>query len=715
MRLNFETDYRPNYELFLALSWSGCGLACIFLMIVYSGFPVVLTLALTSVFFLVAAYQALFARARYRRMRTLEKQEQNMYSIEDLAAQMNSEGMFLGRGFEWTANHAQAVSDLYRDPARLADIKKRRKGATFLHGIGIAEEAPVYLYDVESKGHVHIIGTTGSGKTRLFDLLITQAVLRGEACIIIDPKGDRELKNNAEAAYIRAGRKQNFTFFHPAFIEESAALNPLSSRQRSSELAARLSALIPAKSSGDPFQSFSNNALQGIFYALERSGVNPTIIDVQTALTEGFGPLCIRALEGWAYAAGAEMVAKLNAAMANGKGNGVDVRAKRGAEFYQEQSARDKTLLVSEMNTLIALLLHDKDHFKKMVASLVPVIGKLCSGPLATLFSPDPTAGRLPISGKVISLEQVINARGGCYIGLDTLSDPDVGRAMGQLVLADLASLAGKNYNFGRDKSSFINIFVDEASEIANEQLIQLLNKGRGAGFRLWVATQTLADYAARTGDANKAAMLLGNMNSTIMLRTVDVETQESLAKRLPEVPISYIMKTTASSMGDTTITGGFSVNHGERLMSEDKPIIAPQSFGDLSDLEYFAVFAKGNLVKGRLPILNPPDEGYQAPKTEHFSGKSRLLDYDHDVTAQDDDGRDTSARQTIEPPPVLHLDLDPHLQPPPEHKRRLFPFVRWIDVIPGFRPTDNVPPPRPDSYLVRSGLVDADEELRTL
>ena len=59
MRLNFETDYRPNYELFLALSWSGCGLACTFLMIVYSGFPVVLTLALTSVFFLVAGIQPL--------------------------------------------------------------------------------------------------------------------------------------------------------------------------------------------------------------------------------------------------------------------------------------------------------------------------------------------------------------------------------------------------------------------------------------------------------------------------------------------------------------------------------------------------------------------------------------------------------------------------------------------------------------------------------
>jgi len=713
MRLEFQTDYRPNYELFLALSWSVTGVFCVLLMIFWSGFPVGLTFILTSVFFVIAAWQGVFARARAQRMRTLEHHDQNMYSIADLAGQMKAGGLFLGRGFEWTVNHAQAVSDLYRDPVRLAGIKKQRKGATFLHGIGIAEEAPLFLFDAESKGHVHIVGTTGSGKTRLFDLLITQCVLRGEACIIIDPKGDRELKNNAEAAYIRAGRRNDFTFFHPAFVDESAAINPLASRQRSSELASRLAALIPAKQSGDVFQAFSNNALQGIFYALERSGVNPTIMDVQRALSEGFGPLCIRALEGWAYAAGAGMVTRLHQAMSTtGRGvNTADARAVRGAHFYQEQSALDKTLGVSEMNTLISLLLHDKDHFKKMVASLVPVVGKLCSGPLATLFSPDPAAARMPKSGKVISLEQVINARGGCYIGLDTLSDPDVGRAMGQLILADLASLAGKTYNFGRDRAGFINIFVDEASEITNEQLIQLLNKGRGAGFRIFVATQTLSDYAARTGSPDIANMLIGNMNSTIMLRTLDVDTQEKLAKRLPEVPVSYIMKTTGSSLGDATFTGAFAVNHGERLMSEDKPIISPQSFGDLSDLEFFAILARGNLIKGRLPILTPPDEGYHEPRGAHYADRSRLLHYAHEDMAEDSNmkgAEDSAARRVIGPPPVLDLPLG-------EHKRRLFPFIRWVEAIPGFRPGEAIPPQQPDRYLVRAGLVDAGEDTAPL
>ena len=719
MQQRYETDYRPNYELYLALNWGICGVAAALLMIFHSGFPVGATLILTSFFFAIALYQGFFAKARFKRMQILERQEQNFFTLDELQAQMHEGALFMGRGFEWGVEQAQRISDLYRDPLRLAEIKRNRKGATYLHGVGISEEEAEYMLDAESKGHVHIVGTTGAGKTRLMDLLISQIILRGEPCIIIDPKGDQELMNNMKVAYDRCGRVRDFSFFHPAFPEESAAINPLASYQRSSELASRLAAVIPSSASGDVFQAFSQNALMGIFFAVEMAGTKPTIMDVQRALAEGFGPLCIKAFQGWAFSVSPAMDERMRKAIASAsssqKVSMAEARAQKGAEFYQEVSTKDPTLSHAEMNNLISLLLHDRDHFKKMVASLVPVVGKLCAGPLATLFSPDPTAHRMPKSGKVVSLAQVIANRGGCYIGLDTLSDPDVGRAMGQMILADLASLAGKNYNFSRDKSTFINVFVDEASEVANEQLIQLLNKGRGAGMRLFVATQTLSDYEARTGSAAMANMLIGNMNNTIMLRTLDVDTQERLSKRLPEVPISYVMKTTGSSMGDESHTGAFAVNHGERLMTEDKPIIAPQVFGDLSDLEFFAIFAKGNLVKGRLPILAPPDDAYRGPSVEHYNQTTAQASYSFDESAEPDHGpvlsggrgapslppaptAEGSARVTA--PPIQVIDLPPERQPAPPSRHALLPFMRWIEVLPRFRANDRhheirlLPPP---------------------
>lgn len=703
MRLDYETDYRPNYELMLCINWLVCGLLCTAAMIFYSGFPVGLTLLMTGAFFVIAGYQAVFARSRYERMQKLERQELNFVTIADLEEEMEENALVVGHGFEWGGRQAQQVYDLYRDHELLAEIREQHKGATFLHGIGIANEKKIVFPDQESKGHVHICGTTGAGKTRLFEILIIQCILRGEPVIIIDPKGDHELKNNVEAAYRRLGLGHKFSFFHPAFVDESAAINPLASRQRSTEIASRLAAIIPTGKGGEVFKDFSQNALMSIFYAVEMSVRNPTIMDVQRALSEGFGPLCVKALEGWAY--DHDLTANMKSAMMTGSSansrkthsnDDLEAMAKRGARFYQTVSAQDHRLDHAEMNNLIALLLHDPDHFRKMVASLVPVVGKLCAGPLATLLSPDREAGRVPKSGKIISLRQVVETGGGVYIGLDTLSDKDVGRAVGQLIEADLTSLSGKRYNFGRENGRFVNIFIDEASEITNEELIQLLNKGRGAGFRVFVATQTMADYEAALGSKAEAEKLTGNMNTTFMLRTKNVNTQKMLSDALPEVPISYVMKTTGSSMGDKSHAGAFAVNHGERLMSEDRPLVAPQSFGELSDLEFFVQFARGNVVKGRLPIVIAPDNPFDPSE-----GELRARHHHQSPASNPDAGFDVEPHARPEKPPLIQMrdgdEFDDQLHP---GRRRFLPRIRWIDVLPGFRPGDKLPEPLPDPYI---------------
>lgn len=663
MRITYETEFRPNYEGWLAGTWAAGGLTATTALSAGVGIGFIPSLIMSSVFFAAAGYQGFFARSRVHRKQRLEKKVMSFIDLDELADQSSEDTLYLGQGFPWTALELQVVNDLNHNPEQLSELKANRAGATYLHGIGLDREAPVTLTDEESKGHVQIVGTTGAGKTRLFDLLITQAIMRGEAVVIIDPKGDHELRNNAQAAYDRMGRSDDFTFFHPAYPDESAAVNPLASFQRQSELASRLANVVPTSSGGEVFKSFGQNALMGIFFAILIGGANPTIMDVQRVLSEGFGPLAIRALEGWARRQSPEIERSLKTRIhPYAKEGKMEKAAVEAARFYQEQTHKDAKLEIAEMNNLISLLLHDRDHFKKMVASLVPIIGQLCSEPLDRLFSPDPMKDRMPTSGKIISLKQVIENGSGVYLGLDTLSDAIVGRAVGQMILADLASLAGQRYNFGRDKR-FVNIFVDEASEVANEQLVQLLNKGRGAGFRLFVATQTLADYAARTGSENEGTMLQGNMNTTVMLRTVDGDTQERLAKTLPEVPIQYVMKTASSSLGDTSRAGAYTVSHGERLMHDDKQLIPPQMFGELSDLEYFVKTPRGEVMKGRLPILSAPDVDQDKRNAERYADYHRdpkIIPFEHpDLAAS--------------PPPMIEADQQPrmaHIWPDPWPKR---------------------------------------------
>ncbi|MGZ8157631.1 MAG: TraM recognition domain-containing protein [Methylobacter sp.] len=67
-------------------------------------------------------------------------------------------------------------------------------------------------------------------------------------------------------------------------------------------------------------------------------------------------------------------------------------------------------------------------------------------------------------------------------------------------------------------------MFVDEAAEVINDPFIHVLNKGRGAKIRLFIATQTFADFTARTGSQDKARQVLGNVNNLIALCIMDSE-----------------------------------------------------------------------------------------------------------------------------------------------------------------------------------------------
>jgi conjugal transfer pilus assembly protein TraD len=146
---------------------------------------------------------------------------------------------------------------------------------------------------------------------------------------------------------------------------------------------------------------------------------------------------------------------------------------------------------------LLSLVEHNRMHFSKMIASLIPVLNMLTSGELGDLLSPneEDSSDRRPI----LDTSTIISGKHVLYVGLDSLSDSIVSSAIGSIVLADFASVAGMIYNSGI-KPGRISMFVDEAAEVVNLPFIQILNKGRGAGFQVVMATQTLPDIVARLG-----------------------------------------------------------------------------------------------------------------------------------------------------------------------------------------------------------------------
>jgi conjugal transfer pilus assembly protein TraD len=279
--------------------------------------------------------------------------------------------------------------------------------------------------------------------------------------------------------------------------------------------------------------------------------------------------------------------------------SGDDPEAQKLVRFYRQTVQAEYPS--QDLEGLISMFEHDRTHFGKMVASLLPIMNMLTTGSLGQLLSPDESLYSSD-TRPVMNSAELIRGRYVAYIGLDSLSDSMVGSAIGSILLADLASVAGKRYNFNLQNHP-VNVFVDEAAEVINDPCIQLLNKGRGAMMRLYIATQTFADFVARTGSEAKARQILANVNNLIALRVLDSETQKYITDNLPLTRLRYIMRTQGvSTHADNPAM--YSGNLGERLMEEEGELFPPQLLGMLPNLHFIAKLSGGRICKGRIPIL---------------------------------------------------------------------------------------------------------------
>ena len=177
---------------------------------------------------------------------------------------------------------------------------------------------------------------------------------------------------------------------------------------------------------------------------------------------------------------------------------------------------------------------HNREHYQKITANLLPILSMLTSGDLGRSLSPDPFDA--DDTRPIMNFEKIERAGHVLYMCLDSLPDPSVASAIGALALADLAARAGMRYNLGSYRR--ISLFVDEVSNVINQPLIEILNKGAEGGIFTTCAMQTLADLAKRLGSEDAARMALGNLNNLIALRTKDRPTQDFVVETFGKTAI---------------------------------------------------------------------------------------------------------------------------------------------------------------------------------
>jgi conjugal transfer pilus assembly protein TraD len=615
----YEYYWRNNYEMWSLWVWCGAIAATSMVARHHVELPAYAFFITVGIMTVLMAYRmpkAFEVAVIHRALRgfplescTLGELEERVKTSKKKAKKKGS-GMdtyWLGKGYMWETTHAQRVFDIIKtDQSNV--IGKRRledmhgKGAPWIHGV----EPKEYDLNVPVKfleGNTLVTGTTGAGKTRLFDLLITQAIMRGDrAVIVFDPKGDRDLCENMRRACKAMNAEDRFAYFHPGFPRQSVRINPLKNFSRGTQPASRVAALIESEGT-DPFKNFGQSAMNHITQGLLLVKEKPSLVLLRRYLEGDAVMLTVKAIEGWCSTVLGEKYESVAASYLDGiEPHKTKQLLRQSEQMYIKEVQPIKAN--SDLEGLISMANHPGEHFSKMVASLLPILDMLTSGEMGPLLSPD--VRDTEDDREILDSYSIIRDKRVIWVGLDSLSDEFVASAIGSLLVSDLTSTAGDVYNYevgtGKEPEP-VEVYSDEAGEIFSSRVVQLLNKGRGSGFRATLAIQSVADLSAKMGSKDRAMQALGNLNNVISLRVIDPDTQEYITSKLVKTRIKHVMRTqgTGTNSDDPKY---FSGNIGERLMEEEGDLVSPQLLNMLPDLEFFAFLAGGNLIKGRIPIL---------------------------------------------------------------------------------------------------------------
>ncbi|WP_418319645.1 conjugative transfer system coupling protein TraD [Piscinibacter sakaiensis] len=619
----YEMPWRPAYEAWAALGWLLCS-AYFAVAGVWMGLPRAAALPAALICFLFAVVRGSQAIRIVTLRASLGGRSIQVLATREVARWCERpDQVFLGFGFDWRPVHSQRLYELAKIDIRQFALSPRwlpwlgytaapqpdsEIGLAHIHGVE-PQEGPLHRPLQNFEGGTLLVGTTQSGKGVALANLISQAVRRGDVVIVIDPKNSRRLKHVVQRACEDWRPAETFLEFHPAFPETGVRLDFAFNWQKPTEIASRIQSIMPPDTAG-AFSAFGWDAVNVVVQGLIELDERPNLIKLTKYIEGGIEPVLEACLAryfertlGTGWSEHPEMKRLLFEA---GRSHSPRPSAAASKEllayvgFYEQrvpQRQRDKII-----DAQVRTFRHNREHYQKITANLLPVLSMLTSGDLGRSLSPDPFDIR--DQRPIMNFEKIERAGHVLYMCLDALPDPSVATAIGALALADLAARAGMRYNLGGYRR--IALFVDEVSNVINQPLIEILNKGAEGGIYTTCAMQTLSDLAKRLGSEHAARMALGNLNNLIALRSKDRPTQDFVVEAFGKTAIHNLR--VGLSSGSDSHLGDFSASHSTQLTESFEEVIPADVLGKLPNLQYFASVSGGRLIKGRFPILDPDD-----------------------------------------------------------------------------------------------------------
>ena len=353
--------------------------------------------------------------------------------------------VFIGMGFDWLPVHAQRLRELSKlDPRKLAPHAWTTRwlhatrppqpdaeiGLPYIHGLE-PRERPLRRPLQNFEGGTLLVGTTQAGKGVALAHLIVQAVRRGDVVIVVDPKNSHRLRRVTECACETFREPGCFLEFHPAFPERGVRLDFTFNWQKPTEIASRIQSILPADTGG-AFSAFGwdavNVVVQGLVALEERPNLSKLTRYIEGGVEPLLEPLLRRYFErqlGIDWRTDPQMTRLFQDAR---RGNirrpseaaSADLIAM--VSYYEHFIApawRDKII-----DAQVRVFRHNREHYQKITANLLPLLSMLTSGDLGRTLSPDPFDAE--DQRPMMNLEKIERGRHVLYMCLDSLPDPSV-------------------------------------------------------------------------------------------------------------------------------------------------------------------------------------------------------------------------------------------------------------------------------------------------
>ena len=609
--------WRPAYESFAVLAW-----IIAFGWVSWLYFADRLPLTWCAVLWTITL--AMLIKRAFEMLKVLNARaalsgsQLTFMTFEELARIMkgHTNDLWLGYGFRWWPEHSQKLYELMKlDWTKLLlpswltrlllknpALPDEAAGLPIIHGVSSYDES-LFRPLKNFEGGLCLCGTTQAGKGVYLSHLVAQAIARGDVVIVIDPKHSSRLKDNILHACRTCGRDDPLTF-HPAFPDTGVRLDPMHSFTNATEIASRIRQAFPPNMD-ESFANFAWMAVNAIAQGLIALEIRPTLPLIAKYVKLGIYDILEPLLEKHAreFASNDWQKHYLDLKEKAGKPPAPNVTDHLMVLVALYETDLHHIAPDPAIDGLIEVFRHNREHYSKITASLLPILSMLTTGKLADSLSP--TLTDMHDTRPVMNLEKVINGGHVLYIGLDSMPNPTVASTLAGIWLADLANIAGRRYNLGLSalNSRRISLFVDEVANVINVPLIEILNKGAESGIATTCAMQTIADLAHRMGSLEAAHVVLGNLNNLIALRTKDQMTQNFVVETLGNTYIAN-QSLSINNRAPDHLSPDYHSGLTRQMNSELEPIFPPEFLGKLPNCEAIVQVSAGYIYKTRCPIL---------------------------------------------------------------------------------------------------------------